>query len=106
MIVLSALTYLKAACLGSDLIRLPPFIRIVKKKYSAYLKKHYDRPDCVDRSWRNVYYVDSSEVIDSATGSRKVYTMTNLELRVMINNLHAFSLIAENPLDIKGYIMF
>ena len=83
----------------------PHQIAIMKasqKTYSAYLEKLYNRPDCVDRSQRNVRYVDTSEVTKSETCSVKVYMLTDLELCVMVRNLHAFSLIGRKNIRYKG----
>ena len=70
-----------------------------QKTYSAYLEQLYNRPDCVDRSQRNVCYVDTSEVTKSETCSVK---LTDLELCLMVRNLHAFSLIARMNIRYKG----
>ena len=89
----------------SGVFRVRPHqIAIMKdsqKTYSAYLEKLYNRPDCVDRSQRNVCYVNTSEVTKSETCSLKVYTLTDLELCVMVKNPQAFSLIARGNFRYK-----
>ena len=73
-----------------------------QKTYSAYLEELYNRPDCVDRCQRNVRYVDTTEVTKSETCSLKVYMLTDLELCVMVKNVHAFSLISRKNIRYKG----
>ena len=89
----------------SGVLRVRPHqIAIMKdsqKTYSAYLEKLYDRPDCVDRSQRDVRYVDLSRVTEAETCSAKVYILTDLELCVMMKNLHAFSIIAGGKIKYK-----
>ena len=90
---------------GSGVFRVRPrqiaIIKDSQKTYSAYIQKLYNRPDCVDRSQRNVCYVDTSEVLKSETCSLKIYMLTDLELCVMVKNPQAFSLIARGNFRYK-----